>query len=169
LVVATSKTGHLRYTGVTRYPTKSNRIDVKEILFRYWWAMGAAELVTTKVGKLSVTKADRSVVRISLLGMNAEEDVGKLINVLHEAGSRSVDAYLKSTCEYAKARAKAVGKASMTKKFVNVAVGTKGSAELRDLMAYLKARGYGSDRVHLISAPVVCATTGGARARPTLS
>ena len=168
LVVATSKTGHMRYTGVTRYPTKSNQIDVKEILFRYWWAMGADELATTKVGKLSVTKADRSVVRVSLLGMNAENDVGRLINVLHESGSKSVDTYLKSTCEYAKARAKAVGKASMSKKFVNVAVGTKSSSELKELMSFLKARGYGSDRVHLISAPVVCATTGGARARPTL-
>ena len=168
LVVMTSKTGHVRYTGVTRYPTKSGKIDVKEILLRYWWAMGAAELVTSRVGKLTVTKADRSVVRVSLLGMRDEGDVGKLINVLHESGSMSANLYLKSTCEYAKARVKAVGKASMTKKFVNVAVGTKSSTELQALMAFLRARGYGHDRVHLISAPLICATTGGARARPTL-
>ena len=168
MMVVTSKTGHARYSGVTRYPTKSKRIDVKEILFRYWWAMGADELVTTRVGRLSVTKADRSVVRVSLLGLNGEADIGKLVNVLHESGSSSAQQYLKSTIEYAKARAKATGKASMTKKFVNVAVGAKASEELRRLMLFLKARGYGQDRVHLISAPLICATTGGAKARPTL-
>ena len=80
----------------------------------------------------------------------------------------SVQQYLKSTIEYAKARAKATGKASMTKKFVNVAVGAKSSEELKRLMFFLQARGYGQDRVHLISAPLICATTGGAQARPTL-
>ena len=51
----------------------------------------------------------------------------------------------------------------MTKKFVNVAVGAKSSEELKRLMFFLQARGYGSDRVHLISAPLICATTGGAQ------
>ena len=164
VLVATSKTKHPRYTGVVRRPTA--RIDMKAIVFELWNSMGAA-LTTEIIGGLSVTRADRYVVRLSLMGMQ-ETDLARLMDVLASSGSQSARHYLKSTFDYAKARIRAYGVQAAVKRFVNVGVGTKGCAELQSLVSHLGKHGYGGDRVHIISAPFICATTGGSNPKPTI-
>ena len=164
VLVATSKTKHARYTGVVRRPTA--RIDMKAILFELWNSMGAA-LTTEIIGGLSITRADRYVVRLSLMGMQ-ETDLARLMDVLASSGSQSARHYLKTTFDYAKARIRAHGVQAAVKRFVNVGVGTKGCAELQSLVSHLGKYGYGGDRVHIISAPFICATTGGSNPKPTI-
>jgi hypothetical protein len=166
LFIPTEKTGFSRYTGVVRHPDPGGKVDVKRVLFEYWHAMGC-ELESTRIGGMAVTRANKYVLRVSLQGMK-EEGIGFLIEALESSSSDSARANLKSTHDYARMRIKATGATSGVKRFVNVAVGTKESMALRALKEHLKLRGFGADRVHIISAPFICATTGGSKPRQTL-
>ena len=162
--VPTSKTGHARYTGICQKPAP--RVDMKLILFSTWRAMGLP-LQTKEIGGMRVTWADRDVVRVSLLGIG-EGDLHTLVKALTTSSSRTAGSELRNTIRYAKARLKAVGVGSELKKFINVAYGTRGSTELSDLVKHLQSHGFGQDRVHILSAPFITATTGGANPKPTL-
>jgi hypothetical protein len=164
IFIPTSKTGHARYTGISEVPAP--RVNMKKILFSAWRTMG----VTTKtkeVGGLSVTWADRYVIRVSLLGMG-KEDLPVLVKALNTSSSATAKAELSSTIRYATARLKADGPGSELKKFINVAYGREGSIELMDLVKHLGVHGFGRDRVHMMSAPFISATTGGMKPRPTM-
>ena len=162
--IPTSKTGHARYTGISEVPAP--RVNMKKILFSAWRTMGMATK-TKEVGGLSVTWADRYVVRVSLLGMGTE-DLPELVRAINTSSSPTAKAELSSTIRYATARLKADGPGSELKKFINVAYGREGSIELTDLVTHLEAHGFKRDRVHMMSAPFISATTGGIKPRPTM-
>ena len=124
-------------------------------------------LKSKEIGDLRVTWADRDVLRVSLLGMG-DGDLCTLVKALTTSSSGTARSELRNTIRYAKARLKAVGVGSELKKFINVAYGQRDSVELSDLVRHMQTHGFGGDRVHVMSAPFITATTGGANPKPTM-
>ena len=163
IIVPTAKTGVSRYTGMWQYPSENRDIDMVAAVRALWDAMGAAVGHETR-GGLRVSWADHWVVRVGLFGMSTP-DFTRLHAELKRSGCLSAMKHADTSYAYAVRRGKATAKGSETKRWVNVAAGPRECAYMARLMELLRHAGF---TAHLVPAPLITASTGGAKPRPTL-
>ena len=152
-----SKTGfsrHLDMAGCTR----TSGINCAKIMENYWKAAGFKTVSYMQAG-VRVTRPDFWVVRVSLNGLS-ESDIMRLFKALEKSKCSDAKKHLGRTRIDARTRWVASGAESREKRYINVASGTAGCAELKELLEGLKAQGFTATQV---PGPLLLATTGGKR------
>ena len=152
-----SKTGfsrHLDMAGCTR----TSGINCAEIMENYWKAAGFKTVSYMQAG-VRVTRPDFWVVRVSLNGL-AEADLMRLFKALEKSKCSDAKKHLGRTRIDSRTRWVASGAESREKRYINVASGTAGCVELKELLEGLKAQGFTATQV---PGPLLLATTGGKR------
>jgi hypothetical protein len=154
-----SKTGFARSL-IMAGKTQTTGIEVAQILSDYWREAGM-RLETSMQAGVRVTRPNFWVVRVSLLGLN-EAGVARLIEALRSCSIAQVKQHASSSAKYIKLRHSGE---SNEKKYVNVAGGGGEDRDVREALAWARARGY---QATLVPGPLLLATTGGKRSTRTL-